>query len=276
MILGVDHIAVSGTSLAHDGAVLAGLGFRQRVAVAGLPNPVVKAPLLERYGELHDVAIFEGESGPALELTVHGDATRRAADDGFVPLVALGPSAAPGPADAAPTAIAGAICAAFGLDDLNFVRLPGLETGLWSVPAGAASLKAAVRIVADLAASVGFYRDVLGLRETARGSTDAVTWVRLAAAGLVPKWQMSLLLCVPSDAPQGQARRLDDAGYPCLALLSSDIEADLARVEAQAAWETRTVRFDLVLDGRALKIAYLYGSAGEIVELIEPQRGRRE
>lgn len=65
-------------------------------------------------------------------------------------------------------------------------------------------------------------------------------------------------------------RYLDGTGWPCLALLTNDIGADLERARHGARrWSPV---FPFTVNGKDLRICILAGPNGELVELIEVQR----
>lgn len=237
MILGVDHIALSCDNLATGCAVLEAAGWGIRFREDALPNHPAKRPFLRRYQPLHQVAYARGPRGLAVELTDHG--------------TPLGPP------------VGGYRASGIGAPAL-WADLPAV----WTPPTTSdvsLALEHAELPVRDLAAARRFWCDGLGAQLVA----DAASAARVRFAAPVPSLEGELHLVQEAAAPVVHA--LDDAGFTCLALLCSDVEADAARA-VRAGATRRSGRFDLTVAGRPLWIELLAGPGGELVELIQLAR----
>ena len=237
MILGVDHIALSCDDLAAGCAVLEAAGWGIRFREDALPNHPAKRPFLRQYHTRHGVAYARGARGLAVELTAHGTPLARPVGGYHVSGIGAPPAWADLPAT-------------------------------WTAPTGPDVMLAVEHValgVPDLATARAFWCDGLGARLVAE-SASAVQ-VRFAAP--VPSLEGDLHLALDPDAPVAPA--LDDAGFPCLALLCSDVAADAERA-LRAGATRRSGRFDLTVAGRPLRIELLAGPSGELVELIQLAR----
>jgi len=94
---------------------------------------------------------------------------------------------------------------------------------------------------------------------------------RLALGSPVPGWSCTLQLVTGrSDGPP----TLDAVGHPCLALLTNDIEEDLARA-GRAGATNATGAFSTHLDGRSVTTALFRAPTGTIFELVQIDTGDR-
>jgi hypothetical protein len=273
VIIGVDHIAISGADQTRDAASLEMLGFRRRFAQPGIPNPPQKMPFLGHYRPNHDIALFDAAEGVAVELIIHGGPRQAGTNPGFVPLVELPsqildalPAHRSCPAD-----VSAAICEAYALKAVRWARILALDAPIWG-DGGAStstSVKAVTRSVGDLCASAAFFCDLLGLKLAAQGSArGAKQWVRLDSQSPVARWRLSVLLCAASDTGEAAPMRLDQSGYPCLAFLSTDIVADAEKLAAHTRGRRSDV-FDLVVDQKLLSILLAEGPSNELIEFIQ-------
>ena len=117
----------------------------------------------------------------------------------------------------------------------------------------------------DVGAESEFWAAGLGFRKLSDPS-------RLELARPVPRWSCRIRLA-PGD-PDEAVSSLDSTGYPCLALLSSDIEADTRRAAAAGAVESSAI-FDMVVGGKSVRIAMIRSPGGAICELVQPAKGNQ-
>jgi hypothetical protein len=273
VILGVDHVAVSGNSLDRERQALERLGFRCRFADIGIPNVESKSPLLRQRNPLHDLAVFDGSEGTALELTVHRTPRRVGTNMGFVPLLRLHASVLQDleAVKEPPNDIAAAIETAFGVQSVCLFRAPALDAPLWVAAGNAPALVACIRFVKDLSEGAKFFGDGLGIKPKNQSTSGPRPWVRFNIGSQIQRWRSSILLCEKCDNSEVAPQLLDDAGYPCLALLSTDLASDVARLKANGA-QNETADFELVVNGKTFLFSILVGPDGEIVELMQMRR----
>jgi hypothetical protein len=273
VILGVDHVAVSVDSLDRERRALEQLGFRSRFTDIGIPNVESKSLLLRQRNPLHDLAVFDGIEGTALELTVHRTPRRVGTNMGFVPLLKLQTSVLQGleAVKEPPEDIAAAIEAAFGIQSVRLFRSPALDAPLWVVEGDAPALLSCIRLVKDLSEGAKFFGDGLGIKPKNRSTSGPRPWVRFDIGSQIQRWRSSILLCEKRDDSEVARQWLDDAGYPCLALLSTDLTSDVARLKANGARD-ETADFELVVNGKTFLFSIVVGPGGEIVELMQLRR----
>lgn len=273
MILGVDHIALTSRDVVDDGDALMRLGFTERFRDVGIPNAACKRELQAQYRDLHDIAVFDHPSSVPLELTVHGPRLAQSAHFGFVPVVAtLTPSRRPSPATThGPVGVGEALREAFGLE-ATWYPYADLSAAMWlslGAPSGGAPVSACC--VADLDASTHFFREVLKARTLGAGTTGGRAWRALEFSAPIARWRLRLLLAAATGRTECQPLMLDSTGFPCIALLTSDIAKDSAVIE-RALNRPLDGRFAMEVNGKPLEIAIVRGPSGELVELIEVRR----
>jgi hypothetical protein len=104
------------------------------------------------------------------------------------------------------------------------------------------------------------------LRGELAGTGDAA----MAISSPVGAWALELHV---EAGPKRPRTMLDDAGFPCLALITNRLEEDLRAACEHGGHET-VGPFDAAVHGRALRIALLRGPGDELIELIEFLRDR--
>lgn len=272
MILGVDHVALSCADVAAAAAGLAASGYTVRFAQEDVPNRESKAHLLTRYQPLHAIAYCQGTAGVAIELTQHGPLPE-------------------GPPSPYAVLLHGPLAPSeFGEDARDWRSQVWRETlgcaepqsGRWltaNAPYcydGAARLEPGVRAillpVSDLERSVQFWKTAMGCRVRSRSAPDADrSWILLSFRTPVPAWCLEVVL-VQQPPPEPYA--LDARGFPCVAALTTSLEADLAAA-LQAGASESTGTFEVFVNGKTLTVAVFRGPDGELLELIEIRREAR-
>jgi len=262
MIVGVDHLALSCDDVDAAGVLLRASGYREAFVERDLPNSEVKGPFVHELHATHSIAYYEADGGTPVELTNYGGPVSDAPAH-YSALVA-----APTGESAAGDGW-GAVWEAAGYGRAAAYEWPGLGATVWAVEdAGAPAVRAVLSPAHDVDRATGFWRDAVGLRLAAEGSTENRRWARVELAGPVPGWGLGLV--VAEGAPRPDAR-LDDRGFACLGLLCTSLERDGARLLAGGAVET-SGRFDVTVHGRPLAVAFFRGPDGELIELIEVRR----
>lgn len=270
MIVGADHLALSCDDVAAAGAVLERYGYRAAFVEDRLPNADVTRGFVAAFHPTHSIAYYEAGAGTPLELTNYGGpVTGRPAR--YQALVARPPGSEEG--DGGPWE---AVWRASGVVSPRAVSWPGLGTTVWADAAGDTGEAPAVRTVLcpvpDLPRAAAFWRDGVGCRPTGGGrADDGRAWERLAVAPPFASWALDLVLAEAADP--GPAR-LDDRGFPCVALLCTSLVRDGQRLLAAGATET-SGRFEVTVNGRPLAVAFFRAPGGELVELIEFRKDER-
>jgi hypothetical protein len=268
MILGVDHLALSTDHPAGVSAALASAGMRLEFSEQGLPNGSGKRPLLLVYEPTHDISYLRPASGPRIELTRHAAALTRSASP--LQVVFQGepegvePFPLPEQADLSRVFAEGA-----GVLGARSVWWPAARCQCWVAPGenGTVGIRALLIPVTSLTASGKFWESGLGAVREREDLHHAPAYRRVAYRRPVPAWSLEIHLVEMSRLAE-TSWRLDQAGFPCIALLSSRLEEDIERATAVGA-EVPCAPYELVVHERRLRICILRGPAGELVELIE-------
>lgn len=269
MILGIDHIAIS-TSCVHESArELENEGAEIVFIENDIPNGDPKRDYLSAYTPRHSIALCRPRDGIAVEFTQHETSTGL---PGSYRLIGNIQSTLHDLVNQQPhhdewSGIERAI------NENEFPHLDSLNATTGQRLATASTSRGIRTIglrVLDLEQSVRFWSDAFRFRMVTNGVNRASTrWARLAFRAIRPNWSVELVMAegrslVPSIP------KLDDEGATCLALLSTDIRADLSR-----AHESHASAFELDVAGKRLTIALLRGPSGEIIELIQPPADTR-
>jgi catechol 2,3-dioxygenase-like lactoylglutathione lyase family enzyme len=268
MIVGADHLSLSCADVDSAAHALVASGYRLEFLERDLPNPPAKRWLLHHYRPLHSLAYCSFPSGLSIELTQHGTVAEHLRS-GYAPLLDAPPPGAQ-PTEAPPR-LGPVWQAALGCDSASSSYWPALRACVWHGAGPDAAAGARIRgvlvAVAELEAAVAFWQHGLGLEHVDGGTSDAGTrWGRLALRSLRPEWRLDIVLAETAQTNQAPPL-LDDAGFPCLALLTTNLERDLAQLDAQGARVTEPFR--LVVNQRPLDIAMVVGNDGELLELIQ-------
>ncbi|KZM49939.1 hypothetical protein [Labrenzia sp. OB1] len=264
MIVGVDHIALTCADLETGQRALDSLGLAERFADRGVANAPQKRALLSEYGPLHDIAVYDPDNGSAIELTAH-DVMHRGGRNGYTPVLDVTVDAVT--VEPAEDCESECLAAAFG-NGFGRFALSGLDTYCYLRPVCETScLHAGVLTVADLDASLSFFSSGLSCKIDRQGVTGGRRWAVVKPPALMPKWRLELLL-VEEHGNVEEHRYLDDAGWPCLACLTTSIEVDAEKLRQASARQVGEI-FDLEVNGKALRILLASGPNGELLELIE-------
>ena len=213
----MDHVAITTTDIEKDSKELERLGFKHRFTEYGLKNAKEKAPLLRHWADRHDISVFDGIEGIALELTMHHRKADYLYNKGFVPVS----------------------------DDGSIVGV--------------------VRAVDSIEKSRTFYA-ALGLRPE-----DKNGFLHLHVDSPVEKLKSRIIVGKTTDPRDSEPMYLDDAGFPCVAFISTDLEADAKKLHGE---ETQYITddFKFKVNNKKMKICFVIGPSGEIIELIEMVR----
>lgn len=273
MILGVDHIALSGIELEREGLLLEKFGFTRRFHHMKLPNVRGKDALLDSYQPLHDIGVYDPPSGTAIEVTVHGATRSIGTHFGFVPIIKT--SSAPEASTPQIRSVDGlveSVRKAFEVE-ARLSDLGAFDTPIVVVENGQGvsrpDLLGAVHLVKDPVASSQFFQSGLSAQPCSSGWSAGRKWELVKFNGPVAKWRMHLLLV---EAGEAAPLQLDNAGWPALAVLTSDMDADMIR--AKNAGCAPLFRNELQVNQRPIEFSMLRGPGGELLELLYFPRRR--
>ncbi|MEI7752744.1 MAG: hypothetical protein WCJ71_11740, partial [Candidatus Omnitrophota bacterium] len=154
---------------------------------------------------------------------------------------------------------------------VRLARWVSFSTSFWynfahSAPVPCRILSVALP-VAQLSKSSVFWQAGLGFRQTATGYLQTgEQWESYIFPSPVKRWMLDFVLI---EAPKSKERTMLDApGFRCLALITTDLVADLKKLAGVGGVEI-SEPFGLLMNQKMLRIALLRGPSDEIVELIE-------
>lgn len=115
----------------------------------------------------------------------------------------------------------------------------------------------------DVRATKRFWRDGLRFTVAAGDAADRAQAI-LAIRPPVAAWAFELRV---APGPERALPMLDDEGFPCVALITNRLDADLAQA-ISAGGHSAAGPFIAHVNGNELHVALLRGPGGELVELI--------
>lgn len=264
MILGIDHIAVSTPCIHESARDLENEGAEIAFVENDIPNGDPKKDYLSAYTPRHSITLCRPREGIAVEFTQHATSTGRPGCYRLLGNVqsTLQDMVNQQPHDDVWSEIEKATDGNEfpHHDSINATTGQRLATN---------STSPGIRVIGvqvlDLDQSVRFWSDAFRFRIVTNGVTrDGTRWARLTFRAIRPNWSVELVMA-ESRSLVPLIPMLDDVGATCLALLSTDVGADLSRAHGSHA-----SAFELDIAGKRLTIALLRGPSGEIIELIQP------
>jgi catechol 2,3-dioxygenase-like lactoylglutathione lyase family enzyme len=272
MILGVDHVAFE--TLDFEGTIrrFERLGFAAAFIERKLPNPEEKRSFLAGEAAAHSIALMRKPGSVAVEVTHH---CGREASSGSTT------SARTSWAHAAASRKAGDVARPIMLAHAPR-RRRGERSRIGATAPSASNRESEFRLrtiaisTSNWQGTRRFWRDGLGWTVASEveegsppigcGSPPVGATALLERKSLIDEWSLSVV--VRLDLSRRRRTSLDEPGWTCAAMVSSDVEGDLLRLADCGASES-TPPFEFAAGGRRLRIALVRGPAGEIVELIE-------
>ncbi|MGW0884899.1 hypothetical protein [Streptomyces sp. NPDC002671] len=253
MIEGISHLAMEGSI--EDGARFAGLvGFRHDfTGEASLPESFER---VTPHRTPLPLALYSAPESIQLEVVQHAEPTR--AVGGFTGVFGCPPPEGLGTPVSAPV-LAEAIAESGAARDPRCLALssPGTETW-FDAAGGAGGLRAVVCRVPEVAAEAAFWEQL------AEVQWDAVT--AEAAWGTVPSAMgTGCVLVLARDETASAGRQMNDAGFPSIGVLSTEIEADYARALSLGA-VARSAPIQATIGARRLRLALFASPGGVLVE----------
>lgn len=271
MIFGVDHVALACGDIDEAAAALERIGCHAAFIERHLVNRETKARFLHWYQATHAIAYCAVPDSPAIELTGYGRVHRAPSP---YEVLFSGPIDTADEADA-DDALAEIWRAATGTAHVGCGLLRSIGVRYWYDRTATGQrrgprVRCVLRRVADLACATSFWAEAAGARRMASGSAGGARWARLAIGAALSQWSLELIVVesrsgvTDDEAPP----RLDDTGFPCVALLTSNLQRERDRFFAAGAGDS-TGTFAMTINHRRLSVEILRAPAGELIELIE-------
>lgn len=270
MIIGVDHIALSAVDIQKAVRALMDWGYKPRFIDTGSINDPVKGPYLNAREELHDIAYCQPlSSGVPVEITVHSGGFTGGNDSAYkVIFSGKDPGIDRDNISEEDIGNCAVISEAFA-GAARPIRLQAFDTGAYYLNEGRegqddrAAVKGALSYGQDIEESVAFW----GNFGFAKKSSAKERWELLEFKNHALGWVFNLLIAKPRRKISKDSYKIDNAGFNCLAFLTSNIRAQKQRLE-KSGIETTDI-FSFKAGGRLLRICLCRGNNGEPVELIE-------
>jgi hypothetical protein len=233
MIIQIDHLALTSNNFERDSAFLARLGYHMEFTEIEISNPTNKKPLLSKYHPTHDLRLLKKDGSYPIELLNHTSSTRYS---GYLTPVAsnLPPEAAAEP-----------------------------QAAFFQIEHSQSTGTAVNKVLTQSSkpeASLAFWQQ-LGFQK--KQGADSLLFSS-------PFQKGALHLEVQSSNAAEQPFRLDDTGFQCLALVSTDADKERKRLQQQGIQVTEPEA--LVVHKRKLLLFFAQGPAGELVEILSPAR----
>lgn len=231
------------------------IAFHERdVEVASLKAPVMRGP-----SPIHHMLLVRPKAGMLFEAIDHCTGS----SDQTGPYQVLF-SNAPSQNVYVPSKITDAASQAFATDCAWNV-IPGSDINCLTTPDQNAAQGVAGVILsrANIKAAQSFWVDGVGFKEVRRDPDD--NWSLLKFTSPMPSWSHSLLLVRAGDNDENQ---LDDLGWTCLSMLTTNMDAARQRV-LDAGGQVVTEVYEVPADGKMLKLCFARGRTGELIELLD-------
>jgi hypothetical protein len=268
MIIGVDHLALSNGNIEVALESLKDWGYQPKFVERSLPNDAAKQPYLARKDKTHDISFCQPQiPGTAIELTAYQGTAGLKEES---PLKAVFCGKNPGSRHQAAAEANESLCAA-AAEALGAKVIPvwleNFATLGYYLQDNSGGECARVRCVilsaADMQDACGLWLKLgFGLKK----ESPTQQWKLLEYKSHFAAWSLQMLLVQGSHRQEG-VYPLDKPGFTCLALLTNNLPAECARLEATGLKPSSI--FSLCPGGNPLKISLVCGNSGECIELIE-------
>lgn len=267
MILGIDHLACSTANLEMGLSVLQQWGYKSRFVQECVPNKTEKKSFLRHFLPLHKIAYLENEAGPPIELTYHSDQLH-ASGSAYHPLFRR--MDLEGNYSSERSAAVDIWTEIVSEQRLVIRHCPEFSSNIASIPVDSGQgIQAILYHVKNLKAAALLWCDGMTFRIVREGKGDLKNYMIVRLESPLPKRSVDVVLWENEDS--GKRSYLDDAGFPCLAILTNDINSDLERMTLSGVHES-SGPFELEVGGKSMQIAICRGSNEELIELIQIRR----
>ena len=267
MIIGVSHITLSSKQIDEDMEILQTIGYQDTFIEKDVPSFMGKNRLMHSPASHHSLAFCRHERGIPIELIQYEHFFVKDSPL-FEVLLDM-----PRPEHSLIKEERGArlkpvLDAVFQCDaELN--SWSPFDTLLWFDRSGKKKkgLYAVLVHVNNIRSAQHFWQSGLGFRWIGNGEgKDGQKWVCLSFVSPVKNWSLSVILTQAFS--EMKEAMLDDTGFNCLSLLSTDLEKDSAMLHQMWVIDC-TGFFELLVGGKKLKIEIIRAPNNELIELIE-------
>jgi hypothetical protein len=267
MILGVSHITLLSKQIDEDVKRLQTIGYQHAFIEKEVPSFTGKNRFMTRPASRHALAFCQHEKGIPIEL-IQYDQFLHQESPLFEVLLDM-----PRPEHSLIKEEGGAhlkpvLDTVFQCDaELN--SWPPFDTLFWFDRSGKQQkgLYAVLVSVNNIVRAQHFWQSGLGFRWMGDGKgKDGQEWVYLSFVSPGKNWSLCVILT--RAFAEMKAAMLDDTGFNCLSLLSTDLEKDSARLHQMGVRDCSGI-FELRVGGKKLKIEIIRAPNNELVELIE-------
>ena len=269
MILGVDHLALSTDNFQDACHVLESSAFAPVFTVKDGSTSREISPFMHQFNPDFNMAYCRSPAGGVtLELTQYSS-PRKADNPGYRVLFSAAPEGAKKslpPENGDPWAPV--LRAAMGIDAHTAFWEP-FSASVWVGNETAASthIIGILSLASNIENAMHFWCEGLHFSLKEQGVMDkGRKWSRLVLSSPVPAWRLNLVLA--EDDETDKEVMLDQAGFPCLGLLSSNVEEDANKAHS-AGGRDFTQLFTMQINQKAMKLIMFRTPEGKLVELIE-------
>ncbi|MBL6935334.1 MAG: hypothetical protein ISR48_07965 [Alphaproteobacteria bacterium] len=269
MILGVDHLALSTHDFRDACRVLESSTYAPIFTVEDGSTSQEISPFMHQFSpDFHMAYCRSPAGGVTLELTRYSP-PQKANNPGYGVLFSAAPEGvrealAPENGDIwAPV-----LRAAMNVDAHSALWEP-FSASVWAGNGATESthILGILIPVPNIENAMRFWCEGLRFSLKEQGVTDeGKKWTRLVLPSPVPAWRLDLVLA--EDEETHEEVMLDQAGFPCLGLLSSNVEED-ANKARHAGGHSFTPRFTMQINQKTMKLIMFRTPEGKLVELIE-------
>ncbi|MBI1984712.1 MAG: hypothetical protein HYS60_01215 [Candidatus Wildermuthbacteria bacterium] len=251
MIIRIDHVSLSCADFSRATQDLARFGYRKQFEEDAVKNVQIKKPLLHRWSENHDLALFSSDSGISIELLNH-HGIQDAAPSFFTPIIRG--------ADEEMTKSKNAV---------NIGKQRGVLTTMGSFDCIVLEGKKRPFVLQELALhaenldeSESFW-SCFGFQRVL--AEDDCRMLKFAS----PFQASPCVLYLLQSAGPMRKTKLDDAGFASIAFISNNVGEERDFLDKRHVHPSAVEQLNV--HGKTFSICFAQGSQGEIVELLSLQ-----
>jgi hypothetical protein len=267
MIIGVSHITLSSKQIDEDVKRLQSIGYQHIFTEKNVPNFMGKNRFMAHPASRHALAFCRHEKGIPIELIQYDQFSHNEYPLYEVLLDMPRPKHSL-IKEEGETRLKPILDTVFQCDaELN--SWPPFDAVFWFDRSGKQQkgLYAILVSVNNIKKSQHFWQAGLGFRRIGDGiGKDGQEWIYLSFVSPVKNWEVCVIL--NQAFAEMKAAMLDDTGFNCLSLLSTDVRKDSARLH-QMGVRNSSGFFELSVGGKKLKIEIIRAPNNELIELIE-------
>jgi len=267
MIIGVSHITLSSKQIDEDVKRLQTIGYQHTFIEKDVPSFTGKNRFMTRPASRHALSFCQHENGIPIEL-IQYDQFPHQEFSLFEVLLDI-----PRPEhslikEEGWSRLKSVLDTVFQCD-AELYSWPPFDTSFWFDRSGKQQkgLYAVLVSVNNIKRAQHFWQSGLGFRWMGDGKgKDGQEWLYLSFVSPVKNWSLCVILT--QAFAERKASMLDDTGFNCLSLLSTDLEKDSARLHHMGVRDYSGI-FELSVGGKKLKIEIIRAPNNELIELIE-------